>query len=742
VITSSLPSQAPERGTSIIARVTALVAAILVVSVLVTGGVALLQQRRDSLRRLEARASSLVQLMAQVSPLGVLSLNFVEMRNNVRKVVVTDPEAVYALILNADGTVLAHYFREDDTLVRTALRDPLAANDVGHARARALESPGIMEVSAPIVAGGAPVGSAVLGLSLEGIHRTLRAQLALMAAVLGLVLAASIVILTLALRRSLKPVETLTAAAIQIRAGNLDVAVAGTERHDELGILSRAFAGMAEELRALIGGLEQRVAARTVELAQAKDAAEAANRAKSAFLANMSHELRTPLNAVLGFSQLMSHAAGLTAEQRENLEIINRSGEHLLTLINSVLDISKIESGRVALDEVDVDLHALLAEVEPMFRDQAQRRRLSFTLDQAPELPRHVRADGAKLRQVLVNLLGNAVKYTQEGGVALRALVAAPPGDDGRARLRFEVEDTGPGVREQDRERVFLPFVQAGDRPEVEGSGLGLAICRQYVGLMGGEIGVGAGRVGGALFHFEVPVTVLAQRAEAPLARLARVKGVAPGQARPRLLIAEDQLENRVLLRRILAPLGFELREVTDGVAAVDAVREWHPALVWMDIRMPRLDGLEATRRIRALPEGDRVRIVALTAHALEEERAAIVAAGCDDVIRKPYRDAEVFGALGRHLGVRFLYEEEVAAPARAELPDPATLAAVPDEAVRALERAVVAIDPEAVDRAIGEIRRRDAVLGGALAAVARDLQFGRILRFVRARRSDGEGRA
>jgi signal transduction histidine kinase/DNA-binding NarL/FixJ family response regulator len=710
-------------------------------SVLVTGGIALLQQRRDSLRRLQARASSLVQLMAQVSPLGVLSLNFVEMRNNVRKVVVTDPEAVYAMILNADGTVLAHYFREDEPLVATELRERLAVNDAGGARARARQSPRIMEVSAPIVAGGAPVGSAVLGLSLDGIQRALRAQLALMAGVLGVVLAASIFILTFTLRRSLRAVETLTAAAIQIRAGNLDVAVSGTERHDEIGILSRAFAGMTEQLRALIGGLEQRVAERTVELAQAKEAAEAANRAKSVFLANMSHELRTPLNAVLGFSQLMSHAAGLSAEHRENLGIINRSGEHLLTLINSVLDISKIESGRVALDEVDVDLHALLGEVEPLFRDQAQRRRLSFALDQAPELPRHVHVDGAKLRQVLVNLLGNAVKYTLEGGVALRALVATPAGDDGRARLRFEVEDTGSGIRAEDRERIFLPFVQAGERPEVEGSGLGLAICRQYVGLMGGTIGVAAGRVGGALFHFEVPVTVVARGAEAPLAPRTRVRGVVPGQPHRRLLIAEDQPENRLLLRRILAPLGFEIRDAADGAAAVAAFREWSPDLVWMDIRMPKIDGLEATRRIRGLPGGDRVRIVALTAHALEEERAAIMAAGCDDLIRKPYRDAEVFDALGRHLGTRFVREEEAAAPTRAELPDPARLASLPDEAVRALERAVVAIDPEAVDRAIGEIRRTDAALGGALAAVARELQYGRILRFVRApRNAEGRG--
>ncbi len=356
-----------------------------------------------------------------------------------------------------------------------------------------------------------------------------------------------------------------------------------------------------------------------------------------------------------------------------------------------------------------------------------------------PALPRRVRVDGGKLRQILVNLLGNAIKYTEHGGVVLRATSTAADAPD-RARLRFEVEDTGPGIREEDRERIFLPFVQGGVRAPIEGSGLGLAICKEYVGLMGGTIGVEPRPDEGSIFHFEVPVAIAADSAALRAPGRSRVTGLAPGQPARRLLVAEDQPENRLLLHRLLGPLGFELRDASDGAEAIAAVKAWHPDLVWMDIRMPGMDGLEATRRIRALPQAAGTKIVALTAHALEDERVAIMAAGCDDFIRKPYRDAEVFDALARHLGVRFVHEEQAVPAVRQELPDPAALARVPAAVVDALERAVVAIDHDAVERAIGEIGRRDQDLGSALAAVARDLQYGRILRFVRAGRGGEHG--
>jgi two-component system sensor histidine kinase/response regulator len=498
------------------------------------------------------------------------------------------------------------------------------------------------------------------------------------------------------------------------------------------------------------------------QMRQAKEAADMANRAKSDFLAKMSHELRTPLNAILGFTQILARDSRILPDQQEHLNIISRSGEHLLALINDVLEMSKIEAGQITLKEQEFDLFSLLDGLEAMFQLRAVSQGLNLTFVRASQVPQYVWGDESKLRQVLINLLSNAIKFTPKGYVILRVSQMTPDSRanletfqadsqadsqvDSQATLKFELEDTGIGIASEDIPLLFEPFIQAeGQAKQPEGSGLGLPISRKFVEFMGGELSFTSQVDQGSTFYFTLPIKVIESPPIKSPEPVQQVVGLAPNQLAYRILVVEDNETNRILLVKILTSVGFEVKWAENGQGALDLWQQWQPHLIWMDMQMPVMDGYRATQAIKGQLQGqlqgpDPV-IIALTASAFEEERSIVLAAGCDDFVRKPFEIDTIFTKLAEYLGVKYRYQalEEIStSPINSPINPQVSMETLgealgtrPDAWISQLCSAALGLDEERVLELIGEIPPEQTILREALQTLVQQLRFDTILNLV-----------
>jgi signal transduction histidine kinase/CheY-like chemotaxis protein len=549
----------------------------------------------------------------------------------------------------------------------------------------------------------------------------------------------------LSLRMLANPLRRLPQSTEAIIPANLDNKVnPSKETLEDLEIIARSTNLIASQLQTFSREfesknrqLEERIEQHTSELKKSRTKAAIASPSNSSLLADLGHELRSPLNAILGFTQIMQHDPSLSRSQQENLAIVHHSGEQLLASINFILELAKIEAGRITLYPTNFNFYNLLDNIEAKWQQQKHKRGLKFTTHRQHDLPQYIYADEQRLTQVITNLLDNIVYFTSEGDITLKVSGIREPKQS--LKICWEIESTNSKITITELEALFKGAIEPETkRKHQEVRLLGLPIGRQLVRLMGGDITVSHSPLGGICLkaHLSARLGFAPQVSTQSIYR--RVVGLESDEAEYRILIVDDSKVNRQIMLQILEPVGFKVKEAVNGREAVDIWLEWQPHMIWMDVKMPVMNGYEATERIKSHPNNQATSIVALTASTWEEERSHLLQAGCDDFVGKPFSESIIFEKIAQYLGVNYLYEEpKLLTAEESDFSHPNfqlksdSLRVMPSEWLLRLERAATELDREEITELLAEIPDEYSFLVAALQSQVDNFDFDKIIDLV-----------